>query len=62
MTKVNIKNKTDSFSVLQVLGALLLVFAAADFKPANEKWEFFSLINGIGNSNLFSSPNKAYFC
>tara|TARA_X000000950_G_scaffold281250_1_gene377497 strand:- start:4066 stop:4278 length:213 start_codon:yes stop_codon:yes gene_type:complete len=31
MTKVNIKTKTDSFSVLQVLGTLLLVFAAADF-------------------------------
>ena len=31
MTKVNIKTKTDSFSVLQVLGTLLLVFAAVDF-------------------------------
>ena len=31
MTKVNIKTKTDSFSVLQVLGTLLLVFAATDF-------------------------------
>ena len=31
MTKVNIKTKTDNFSVLQVLGTLLLVFAAADF-------------------------------
>ncbi len=31
MTKINIKTKTDSFSVLQVLGTLLLVFAAADF-------------------------------
>ena len=31
MTKVNIKTETNNFSVLQVLGTLFLVFAAADF-------------------------------
>ena len=31
MTQVKTKNKTDNFSVLQILGGLLLVFAVADF-------------------------------
>ena len=31
MTKINTKTETNNFSVVQVLGTLLLVFAAADF-------------------------------
>ena len=31
MTQVKTKNNTDNFSVLQILGGLLLVFAVADF-------------------------------
>ena len=31
MTKINTETETNNFSVLQVLGTLFLVFAAADF-------------------------------
>ena len=31
MTKINTKTEISNFSVIQVLGTLLLVFAAADF-------------------------------
>tara|TARA_B100001027_G_C16134243_1_gene270677 strand:- start:22 stop:234 length:213 start_codon:yes stop_codon:yes gene_type:complete len=51
MTKVNIKTKTDSFSVLQVLGTLLLVFAAADFVLS---WMGVNLTPFMGAASRFS--------
>ena len=51
MTKVNIKTKTDSFSVLQVLGTLLLVFAAADFILS---WMGINLTTFMGPASRFS--------
>ena len=51
MTKVNIKTKTDSFSVLQVLGTLLLVFAAADFVLS---WMGINLTPFMGSASRFS--------
>tara|TARA_B100001121_G_C18248793_1_gene416246 strand:+ start:147 stop:359 length:213 start_codon:yes stop_codon:yes gene_type:complete len=51
MTKVNIKTKTDSFSVLQVLGTLLLVFAAADFVLS---WMGINLTPFMGAASRFS--------
>ena len=51
MTKVNIKTKTDSFSVLQVLGTLLRVFAAADFVLS---WMGVNLTPFMGAASRFS--------
>ena len=51
MTKINIKTKTDSFSVLQVLGTLLLVFAAADFILS---WMGINLTAFMGPASRFS--------
>ena len=51
MTKVNIKSKTNSFSVLQVLGTLLLVFAAADFILS---WMGINLTQFMGPASRFS--------
>ena len=51
MTKVNIKTKTDNFSVLQVLGTLLLVFAAADFILS---WMGINLTAFMGPTSRFS--------
>ena len=51
MTKVNIKSKPNSFSVLQVLGTLLLVFAAADFILS---WMGINLTQFMGPASRFS--------
>ena len=51
MTKVNIKQETRNFSVLQVLGTLLLVFAAADFVLS---WMGINLTPFMGAASRFS--------
>ena len=51
MTKVNIKQETRNFSVLQVLGTLLLVFAAADFVLS---WMGINLTPFMGSASRFS--------
>ena len=51
MTKINTKLKTNNFSVLQVLGTLLLVFAAADFVLS---WMGINLTAFMGPASRFS--------
>ena len=51
MTKINTKIKTNNFSVLQVLGTLLLVFAAADFILS---WMGINLTAFMGPASRFS--------
>ena len=51
MTKVSIKQETSNFSVLQVLGTLLLVFAAADFVLS---WMGVNLTPFMGAASRFS--------
>ena len=51
MTKINAKTKTNNFSVLQVLGTLLLVFAAADFVLS---WMGINLTPFMGSASRFS--------
>ena len=51
MTKVNVKTKTDNFSALQILGTLLLVFAAADFILS---WMGINLTQFMGPASRFS--------
>ena len=51
MTKVDVKTKTDNFSVLQILGTLLLVFAAADFILS---WMGINLTQFMGPASRFS--------
>ena len=51
MTKVSIKQETSNFSVLQVLGTLLLVFAAADFVLS---WMGINLTPFMGAASRFS--------
>ena len=51
MTKVNIKQETSNFSILQVLGTLLLVFAAADFVLS---WMGVNLTPFMGAASRFS--------
>ena len=51
MTKVNIKTETNNFSVLQVLGTLFLVFAAADFILS---WMGVNLTPFMGSASRFS--------
>ena len=51
MTKINTKTETSNFSVLQVLGALLLVFAAADFVLS---WMGVNLTPFMGSASRFS--------
>ena len=51
MTKLNNKTETNSFSVVQVLGALFLLFAAADFILS---WMGFNLTPFMGSGSRFS--------
>ena len=51
MTKINSKTETSNFSVLQVLGTLLLVFAAADFVLS---WMGVNLTPFMGSASRFS--------
>ena len=51
MTKINSKTETSNFSVLQVLGSLLLVFAAADFVLS---WMGVNLTPFMGSASRFS--------
>ncbi len=51
MTKINTKTETSNFSVLQVLGTLLLVFAAADFVLS---WIGVNLTPFMGSASRFS--------
>ena len=51
MTKVSIKQETSNFSVLQVLGTLFLVFAAADFILS---WMGVNLTPFMGSASRFS--------
>jgi hypothetical protein len=51
MTQVNTKRKTDSFSIVQVLGAMLLVFAVADFALS---WMGINLTQFMGPASRFS--------
>ena len=51
MTQVKTKNNTDNFSVLQILGGLLLVFAVADFALS---WMGINLTQFMGPASRFS--------
>ena len=51
MTQVKTKKKTDNFSVLQILGGLLLVFAVADFALS---WMGVNLTQFMGPASRFS--------
>ena len=51
MTKLNNKAETNSFSVVQVLGALFLLFAAADFILS---WMGVNLTPFMGPATRFS--------
>lgn len=51
MTQVKTKTKTDNFSVLQVLGGLLLVFAVTDFALS---WMGINLTQFMGPASRFS--------
>tara|TARA_B100000073_G_C23300036_1_gene398233 strand:+ start:143 stop:382 length:240 start_codon:yes stop_codon:yes gene_type:complete len=51
MTKINTKTETNNFSVLQVLGTLFLVFAAADFILS---WMGVNLTPFMGPATRFS--------
>ena len=51
MTKINTKTETNNFSVVQVLGTLLLVFAAADFVLS---WMGINLTPFMGSASRFS--------
>ena len=51
MTKINTKAETNNFSVLQVLGTLFLVFAAADFILS---WMGVNLTPFMGPATRFS--------
>ena len=51
MTKIKTQTETNSFSVLQVLGTLFLVFAAADFALS---WMGVNLTPFMGPASRFS--------
>ena len=51
MTQVKTKKNTDNFSVLQILGGLLLVFAVADFALS---WMGINLTQFMGPASRFS--------
>ena len=51
MTKLNNRIETNNFSVLQVLGALFLIFAAADFILS---WMGVNLTPFMGSVSRFS--------
>ena len=51
MTQVKTKKNTDNFSVLQILGGFLLVFAVADFALS---WMGINLTQFMGPASRFS--------
>ena len=51
MTQVKTTKNTDNFSVLQILGGLLLVFAVADFALS---WMGINLTQFMGPASRFS--------
>ena len=51
MTQVKTKKNTDNFSVLQILGVMLLVFAVADFALS---WMGINLTQFMGSASRFS--------
>ena len=51
MTKMKTKTETNNFSVLQILGTLFLVFAAADFALS---WMGVNLTPFMGPATRFS--------
>lgn len=51
MSKVKIKTKENNFSVLQILGSLLLIFAVADFAVS---WMGINLTTFMGSASRFS--------
>ena len=51
MTQVKTKKNTDNFSVIQILGGLLLVFAVADFALS---WMGINLTQFMGPASRFS--------
>ena len=51
MTKINTKTEISNFSVIQVLGTLLLVLAAADFVLS---WMGINLTPFMGSASRFS--------
>ena len=51
MTKIKAQTETNHFSVLQVLGTLFLVFAAADFALS---WMGVNLTPFMGSASRFS--------
>ena len=51
MSKINTKTEISNFSVLQVLGTLLLVFAAVDFILS---WMGVNLTPFMGSASRFS--------
>ena len=51
MTQVKTKKNTDNFSVLQILGVMLLVFAVADFALS---WMGINLTQFMGPASRFS--------
>ena len=51
MTKINTETETNNFSVLQVLGTLFIVFAAADFILS---WMGVNLTPFMGPATRFS--------
>ena len=51
MTQVKTKNKANNFSVLQILGGLLLVLAVADFALS---WMGVNLTQFMGPASRFS--------
>ena len=51
MTQVKTKKNTDNFSIIQILGGLLLVFAVADFALS---WMGINLTPFMGAASRFS--------
>ena len=51
MTQVKTKKNNDNFSVLQIIGGLLLVFAVADFALS---WMGINLTQFMGPASRFS--------
>tara|TARA_Y100001936_G_C15630364_1_gene436231 strand:- start:120 stop:356 length:237 start_codon:yes stop_codon:yes gene_type:complete len=49
--KTNVKSNNDSFSIVQILGGLLVVFAVADFATS---WMGINLTPFMGSASRFS--------
>lgn len=51
MTKINKKSKDENFSIIQILGGLLLIFAITDFALS---WMGINLTNFMGPVSRYS--------